>query len=109
MPSGHKKTQNEGYLKIFLKTGILMIVVGFVILMWATMFEQTKCGGGKVLGGQNTLFLITRSRHARGLGIAYLACRLILLVILARAWYYVIDTRQLMRIYLTGFGVGAGD
>jgi len=46
--------------------------------------------------------------NTRGLGIAYLACRLILLVLLARAWYYVVETLQLMRIYLTGFGVGAG-
>ncbi|MGB9372088.1 MAG: low temperature requirement protein A [Halobacteriota archaeon] len=46
--------------------------------------------------------------NTRGFGIAYLASRLILLVLLARAWYYVVETRQLMRIYLTGFGVGAG-
>ncbi|MGZ7199202.1 MAG: low temperature requirement protein A [Halobacteriota archaeon] len=43
-----------------------------------------------------------------GFGIAYLISRLILLVLLARAWYYVAATRQLMRIYLIGFGTGAG-
>jgi low temperature requirement protein LtrA len=46
--------------------------------------------------------------NTRGFGIAYLACRLILLFLLARAWYYVVETRQLMRIYLIGFGAGAG-
>jgi len=46
--------------------------------------------------------------HTQGFGIVYLASRLILLVILARAWYYVVESRQLMRIYLIGYGTGAG-
>ncbi len=40
-------------------------------------------------------------------GIAYLISRLLLLALLARAWYYIAETRQLMRIYLVGFGTGA--
>lgn len=46
--------------------------------------------------------------NTRGFGIAYLASRLILLVLIVRAWHYVAETRQLMRIYLIGFGAGAG-
>jgi|GEM_PF-3527011 len=42
-----------------------------------------------------------------GFGTAYLISRLILLVLLARAWYYVVEARQLVRIYLIGFGAGA--
>ncbi|MGZ4920544.1 MAG: low temperature requirement protein A [Halobacteriota archaeon] len=43
-----------------------------------------------------------------GFATAYLISRLILLTLLARAWYYVARTRELVRIYLIGFGVGAG-
>ncbi len=42
-----------------------------------------------------------------GFGIAYLISRFMLLILYARAWYYVARTRQLVRIYLIGFGAGA--
>jgi len=45
--------------------------------------------------------------HTQGFAVTYLTARIVLLVLLVRALYYVIEVRPLMRIYLIGFGSGA--
>lgn len=44
----------------------------------------------------------------RGFGISYLGARVILLILLARAFYHVREARPFNRVYLIGFGIGAG-
>ena len=44
--------------------------------------------------------------HTQGFAITYLAARMVLLVLLVRALYYIVEARPLMRIYLIGFGSG---
>ncbi len=45
--------------------------------------------------------------HTQGFAVTYLTARIVLLVLLVRALYYVVEARPLMRIYLIGFGSGA--
>jgi len=45
--------------------------------------------------------------HTQGFAVTYLTARIVLLVLLVRALYCVIEVRPLMRIYLIGFGSGA--
>ena len=46
--------------------------------------------------------------EGRGFGISYLGARIILLLLLARAFYHVREARFINRVYLMGFGIGAG-
>lgn len=46
--------------------------------------------------------------EGRGFGISYLGARIILLILLARAFYHVREARFFNRVYLIGFGIGAG-
>lgn len=47
------------------------------------------------------------SGYGEGFGAAYLAARIILLSLLARAFYHVPEARKLNSVYLIGFGAGA--
>jgi len=44
----------------------------------------------------------------RGFGISYLGARIILLILLARAFFHVREARFFNKVYLIGFGTGAG-
>ncbi len=46
--------------------------------------------------------------EGRGFGISYLGARIILLILLARAFYHVLEARFFNKVYLIGFGIGAG-
>ena len=46
--------------------------------------------------------------EGRGFGISYLWARIILLILLTRAFYHVPGARFFNRVYLIGFGIGAG-
>jgi len=46
--------------------------------------------------------------EGRGFGISYLGARIILLILLTRAFYHVRSARLFNRVYLIGFGSGAG-
>ena len=46
--------------------------------------------------------------EGRGFAISYLGARIILLLLLARAFYHVPEARFFNRVYLIGFGIGAG-
>ena len=46
--------------------------------------------------------------EGRGFGISYLGARIILLLLLARAFYHVPEAHFFNRVYLIGFGIGAG-